>query len=64
MTDEQLNHYADLYIRHGLRDCGVTLLQYLADPARYEPLAGLLPAQRIAAGRAMAEQHAQCGSHP
>lgn len=58
MTDEQLNHHADRYVRHGLRDCGVTLLQYLADPARYAPLADLLPAQRVAAGKALAEMSA------
>ena len=57
-TDEYLNHYADLYVRHGLRDCGVTLTQYLADPARYAPLAGLLPRQRVAAGKALAEMSA------
>ena len=57
-TDEHLNHYADRYVRHGLRDCGVTLLQYLADPPRYQALAGLLPRQRIAAGKALAEMSA------
>ena len=55
MTDEHLNHYADRYVRHGLRDCGVSLLQYLADPERYEPLTSLLPRQRVAAGKALAE---------
>ena len=57
-TDEYLNHYADRYVRHGLRECGVTLLQYLADPARYEALADLLPRQRVAAGKALAEMSA------
>ena len=55
MTDEHLEFYADRYVRHGLRDCGVTLIQYLADPERYAPLESLLPRQRIAAGKAMAE---------
>ena len=54
-TDEYLNHYANRYVRHGLRDCGVTLIQYLADPARYAPLESLLPRQRVAAGKALAE---------
>ena len=57
-TDEFLNHHADRYVSHGLRDCGVTLLQYLADPPRYQALAGLLPRQRIAAGKALAEMSA------
>ena len=57
-TDEYLNHYADRYVRHGLRDCGVSLLQYLADPERYEPLESLLPRQRVAAGKALAEMAA------
>lgn len=56
MTDEHLNHYADRYVRHGLRDCGVSFVQYLADPGRYAPLESLLPRQRIAAGKAMAER--------
>lgn len=55
MTDEHLEFYADRYVRHGIKDCGVTLIQYLADPARYAPLESLLPRQRIAAGKAMAE---------
>ena len=58
-TDEHLNHYADRYVRHGLRDCGVTLLQYLADPARYQALADLLPRQRVAAGKALAQMNEQ-----
>ena len=55
MNDAYINHYADRYVRHGLRDCGVSLLQYLADPERYEPLTGLLPRQRVATGKALAE---------
>ena len=55
MTDEHLEFHADRYVRHGIKDCGVTLIQYLADPARYAPLESLLPRQRIAAGKAMAE---------
>ena len=54
-TDEHLNHCADRYVRHGLRDCGVSLIQYLANPARYAPLESLLPRQRVAAGKAIAE---------
>ena len=57
-TDEYLSHQADRYVRHGLRDCGVTLIQYLADPDRYAPLASLLPRQRVAAGKALAEMSA------
>ena len=55
MTDEHLEFHADRYVSHGLRDCGVTLIQYLADPDRYAPLESLLPRQRVAAGKAMAE---------
>lgn len=55
MTDEHLNYYADRYVRLGLRGCGVTLLQYLADPPRYAALGELLPQQKIAAGKALAE---------
>lgn len=55
MTDEHLNHYADRYIRLRLRDCGVSLLQYLSDPPRYAALGDLLPQQKIAAGKALAE---------
>ena len=55
MTDEHLNHYADRYVRHGLRDCGVSFVQYLADPGRYAPLESLLPRQRVAAGKALRE---------
>lgn len=54
-TDEHLNHYADRYVSHGIKDCGVTLVQYLADPQRYAPLESLLPRQRVAAGKAMRE---------
>lgn len=57
-SDEYLNHHADQYVCYGMRDCGVTLVQYLADPARYAPLASLLPAQRVAAGKALAEMSA------
>jgi hypothetical protein len=57
-SDEYINHHADNYVRHGLRDCGVTLVQYLADPARYAQLTRLLPAQRVAAGKALAEMSA------
>lgn len=59
MTDEHLEFYADRYVRHGIKDCGVTLIQYLADPTRYAPLESLLPRQRIAAGKAMAEMLAR-----
>ena len=55
MTDEYLEFHADRYVRHGLRDCGVTLIQYLANPERYATLESLLPRQRVAAGKAMAE---------
>ena len=55
MTDEHLNYHANRYVRHGLRDCGVTLIQYLAAPERYAPLERLLPRQRVAAGKALAE---------
>ena len=58
MTDEHLNHYSDRYVRHGLRDCGVTLIQYLAAPDHYAPLESLLPRQRVAAGKALAEMYA------
>lgn len=48
--DEYLKHYADRYVAMHLRGHGITLEQYLADPARYEDLAlepfPLLPAQR------------------
>ena len=57
-TDEHIEHYADRYIRHGLRDCGVTLIQYLANPDRYASLESLLPRQRVAAGKALAEMAA------
>ena len=60
MTDEHLNHHADRYVRHGLRDCGVSLIQYLADPERYESLTSLLPRQRVAAGKALAEIARNC----
>ncbi len=53
--DEHLNYYADRYVRLRLRDCGVTLLQYLADQARYQALGELLPQQKVAAGKALAE---------
>ena len=55
MTDEYINQHADRYVSDGLRECGVTLLQYLADPARYAPLADLLPRQKIAAGKAISQ---------
>lgn len=58
MTDEHLEFHADRYVSHGLRDCGVTLIQYLADPDRYAPLESLLPRQRVAAGKALAEMSA------
>ena len=58
MTDERLNHYSDRYVRHGLRDCGVTLIQYLAAPERYAQLESLLPQQRVAAGKALTEMSA------
>ena len=58
MTDEHIEHYADRYVRHGLRDCGVSLLQYLADPDHYAPFESLLPRQRVAAGKALVEMAA------
>lgn len=58
MTDEHIEHYADRYVRHGIKDCGVTLTQYLADHERYAPLESLLPRQRVAAGKALVEMAA------
>ena len=58
-TDEHLEFHANRYVRHGLRECGVTLIQYLADPGHYAPLESLLPRQRVAAGKAMAEMAEQ-----
>lgn len=55
MDDPYLNHYADRYVALRLRAHGVTLDQYLAQPAVYEPLAlepePLLPAQQAVAAR-------------
>lgn len=49
-SDAYLNHYADRYVAMHLKRHGVTLEQYLADPARYEHLEfepfPLLPEQR------------------
>ena len=48
-SDDYLNHYADRYMAMQLKRHGVTLDQYLANPARYEVLAlepfPALPAQ-------------------
>lgn len=50
--DEVLEHLADRYLALQMPAYGVTLLQFLADPARYEALAKdflpLLPAQQAA----------------
>lgn len=54
-SDEYLEHYADRYVALRLKGHGVTLMQYLAAPARYEHLAleplPLLPAQRAVQAR-------------
>ncbi|HYW03584.1 MAG TPA: hypothetical protein VFA86_06530 [Gammaproteobacteria bacterium] len=50
-SDEYLEHYAERFLRDRLGAHGVTLVQYLADPARYEHLTErhepLLPRQRL-----------------
>lgn len=49
-SDEYLEHYADRYVALHLRGHGITLEQYLVEPARYEHLAlepfPLLPEQQ------------------
>lgn len=53
--DAYLNHYADLFVARRLGAHGVTLEQYLAEPALYDHLVDqpepLLPAQQAAAAR-------------
>ncbi|WP_445157374.1 hypothetical protein [Halomonas sp. E14] len=57
--DEYLEYYADRYVALYLKGHGVTLDQYLYDPARYEPLAEaplpLLPEQQAVQARLDAE---------
>lgn len=51
--DEYLNYFADKYVAERIGAHGVSLEQYLAEPARYARLAlepePLLPAQRAVA---------------
>lgn len=55
-----LNYHADRFVAMRISAHGVTLEQYLVDPARYEHLATepepLLPEQRAAAARIEAEE--------
>jgi len=55
-----LEHYADQYASHMLYKHGVSLDQYLADPARYEHLLGapfpLMPAQTTVRVRLIREE--------
>lgn len=61
-SDEYLNHYADRYVAARLQAHGVSLEQYLADPASYAALAlapePLLPAQQAVARRLAAQSAA------
>lgn len=58
-SDEYLNYYADRYVAMHLKGHGISLEQYLHDPARYEHLAlapfPLLPAQQAVRDRLDAE---------
>lgn len=58
-SDAYLNHFSDRYVALRLRAHGVSLEQYLARPALYEPLAlepePLLPAQRLVSRRIAAD---------
>lgn len=58
-SDEYLEHYADRYVAMHLKGHGVSLEQYLAEPARYEHLTlepfPLLPEQRAVQARLDAE---------
>lgn len=66
-TDDYLEFYAEQYAEHMVYLHGVTLDQYLADPARYRDLLGapypLMDRQKAAAERwsnESAEQHEDC----
>ena len=55
-----LEHHADVYAAHLMHKHGVTLDQYLADPARYEHLLGARAAVRAAAPQAPPETPWHC----
>lgn len=61
--DEQLEYYANRFFALGLAQCDITLVQYLADPARYEPFAmePLLPKQQAVVLRLWHEQDTGLG---
>ncbi|MEX0745291.1 MAG: hypothetical protein WD118_06780 [Phycisphaeraceae bacterium] len=58
-SDEYLERMGDRYVALHLRGHGVTMVQYLSDPERYEALAlepmPLLPAQKAVQARLDAE---------
>lgn len=61
-SDEYLDHYADRYVAMHLKGHGITLDQFLANPARYEHLAlepfPLMPEQKAVRDRLDAQAEA------
>ena len=63
-SDAYLNHYADRYVRENLADKGISLEQYLEDPARYSILQAI-PADMCdwASGKEKLKHHRHPKNH-